>query len=551
MSDQTLMRSSAVMAAGTFVSRLLGFVRAIALTGLLGVTAALANDTFATANTVPNQVYNLIAGGLLNAVLVPQITRASRHEDGGQAFLDRLLTVALVALAAVTVLVVALAPLVPVVLNDGSWDASTRALAVAFAFWCLPQVFFYGLYTVLGQVLNARGRFGAYMWAPVLNNVVAIGGVIAMYVWIGGYDRVSNPHPPSTWTTGQIALLGGTATLGVVLQALVLLAPLRSIGFRYRPRFGWRGVGLGSAGRVAGWTFAAALVGQLAFVVTTRSVTGASTDGGPGQGAYGNAYLLFVLPHSLVTVSLVTALFTRMSRSAADGDAPAVRRDLSLGLRLTGVATVLATAGLLALGPDLTSTLFAANSLAESRAIGYAAMAMSLGLVAFSAQYLFQRAFYAYSDARTPFLVQLPVAAVIAAGSWLSARALSPQHIVVGIGLGMATAYTVGAVLSAVLLRRRLGGLDGAHVLRTYVRLLLAGTGAGLVGWGVSLGSHTLLAGRPASVLALVVGGAAATIVFAGLCRRLHVREMDEVAGPLLRRLPARLRPQGGGGPGR
>ena len=549
--DQSLLRSSAVMATGTFVSRLLGFVRAIALTALLGVTAALANDTFATANTVPNQVYNLIAGGLLNAVLVPQITRASRHEDGGQAFLDRLLTVALVALAAVTVLVVALAPLVPVVLNDGSWDAPTRALAVAFAFWCLPQVFFYGLYTVLGQVLNARGRFGAYMWAPVLNNVVAIGGIIAMYVWIGGYDRVSNPHPPSTWTPGQIALLGGTATLGVVLQSLVLLQPLRSIGFRYRPRFGWRGVGLGSAGRVAGWTFAAALIGQLAFVVTTRAVNGAGADGGPGQGAYGNAYLLFVLPHSLVTVSLVTALFTRMSRSAADDDTRAVRRDLSLGLRLTGVATVLATAGLLALGPDLTSTLFAANSLAESRAIGFAVMAMSLGLVAFSAQYLFQRAFYAYSDARTPFLVQLPVAAVVAAGSWLSARALSPQHVVIGVSLSTAIAYIVGAVLSAVLLRRRLGGLDGAHVLRTYVRLLLAGAVAGLVGWGVSLGSHALLAGRPASVLALVVGSAIATIVFAALCRRLQVREVDEVAGPLLRRLPARLRPQGGGAPGR
>lgn len=544
MSDATLLQSSAVMAAGTFVSRLLGFVRAILLTGLLGVTAALANDAFATANTVPNQVYNLIAGGLLNAVLVPQIARAAKHDDGGQAFLDRLLTIALVLLAAVTVLVVALAPLVPVVLNDGSWDAPTRALAVAFAFWCLPQVFFYGLYTVLGQVLNARGRFGAYMWAPVVNNVVAIGGIIAMYVWIGGYDRVSNPHPPSTWTTGQIALLGGTATLGVVLQALVLLVPLRAIGFRYRPRFGWRGVGLGSAGTVAGWTFAAALVGQLAFVVTTRSVTGASADGGPGQGAYGNAYLLFVLPHSLITVSLVTALFTRMSRSAVDGDVAGVRRDLSLGLRLTGVGTVLATAGLLALGPDLTSTLFAKNSLPEARAIGYATMAMSLGLVAFSAQYLFQRAFYSYSDARTPFLVQLPVAAVIAAASWFSGRELSPSRVVIGIGLGMAGAYTVGAVLSAVLLRRRLGSLDGARVTRTYVRLVVAAAVAGLVGWGVARAAHALLAGRPASVVALVVGGAALVGVFVLLCRRLRVSELDEVTGPLLRRVPARLRPR-------
>ena len=534
MSDQTLLRSSAVMAAGTFVSRLLGFVRAILLTGLLGISGALAFDTFTTANTVPNSVYNLIAGGLLNAVLVPQIARAAKHEDGGQAFLDRLLTIALLALAAVTAVVVVLAPLVPVVYGTDRWDAQTRALAVAFAFWCLPQVFFYGLYAVLGQVLNARGRFGAYMWAPVLNNVVAIGGILVMYLWIGGYG--GNPHPPSTWTAGQVAVLGGTASVGVAVQALVLVVPLRRIGFRYRPRFSWRGVGLASAGRVAGWTFLSAVVGQLAFVVTTQAVNGAGAAGGPGQGAYGNAYLLFVLPHSLITVSLVTALFTRMSRAAADEDVAGVRRDLSLGLRLTAVATTLATAGLLALGTDLTSTLFAINSLPEARAIGAATMAMSLGLTAFSAQYLFQRAYYAFADARTPFLVQVPVAMVIAATSFLSGRLLSAERVVIGIGLGMAMAYTVGAVLSAVLLRRRLGSLDGARVLRTYVRLVLAAAIAGLLGWGVSLAAHQVLTGRPASVAALLVGGPVVLLGFGAGCRALRVRELNDVAGALLRR---------------
>jgi len=538
VSDQALLRSSAVMAAGTFVSRLLGFVRAILLAGLLGVSGALAFDTFATANTVPNNVYNLIAGGLLNAVLVPQIARAAQHDDGGQAFLDRLLTIALVALAAVTVLVVALAPLVPVVFGTDKWDTQTTALAVAFAFWCLPQVFFYGLYTVLGQVLNARGRFGAYMWAPVLNNVVAIGGIAVMYLWIGGYG--TNPHPPSTWTAGQIAVLGGTATLGVAVQALALLIPLRRIGFRYRPRFGWRGVGLGSAGRVAGWTFAAAVVSQLAFVVTARAVNGAGADGGPAQAAYGNAYLLFVLPHSLITVSLVTALFTRMSQAAAGDDVAGVRRDLSLGLRLSAVATTVASAGLLALGPDLTTTLFTFNSLPEARAIGYATMAMSLGLTAFSAQYLFQRAYYAFADARTPFLVQVPVAVVIGTTSFVSGRLLSPERVVIGIGLGMATAYTLGAVLSAVLLHRRLGSLDGARVLRTYVRLVLAAGIAGLLGWGVSLAVHSVLAGRPASVVALLVGGPVVLVAFGAGCRALRLRELDDVIGPLLRRLPPR-----------
>jgi putative peptidoglycan lipid II flippase len=551
MSDQTLIRSSAVMAAGTFVSRGLGFVRTAMLTSLLGVSGALAADTFATANTVPNNIYNLIAGGLLNAVLVPQIVRAAQHEDGGQAFLDRLLTLALIGVAAVTVLVTAMAPVVPLIFSDAeSWDAETRTLCVAFAFWCLPQVFFYGLYTVLGQVLNARGRFGAYMWAPVVNNLVAIVGLALMLYWIGGYRLGVNVHPPADWTGGQIALLAGTATLGVATQGLVLLWPLWRMGFRYRPRLGLRGVGLGSAGTVAGWTFAAALIGQLGFVGTARAFNAAGADGGPGQPAYGNGFLLFMLPHSLVTVSLVTALFTRMSRSAQAGDPDGVRRDLSVGLRLTGVAAALATAALLALAPDLTATLFARNSRADTDAIAFVVMAMILGLLPFSAQYLFQRAYYAYADARTPFLVQVPVVLTIATTSYLSGRLLDPQHVVVGIGLGMSCAYTVGAVLSTIGLRRRLHSLDGRRILGTYLRIAAAAVPAVLVGRAASWGLHSVWgSGKPVAAASLVTGGLLVLLVYAAGCRVLRVGELAEVASPLLGRLPGRLpgrhRPQG------
>jgi putative peptidoglycan lipid II flippase len=542
MTDQTLIRSSAVMAAGTFVSRGLGFVRTAMLTSLLGVSGALAADTFATANTVPNNIYNLIAGGLLNAVLVPQIVRAAAHQDGGQAFLDRLLTVALIAIGAVTVLVTALAPLVPVVFADaGTWDAGTRALCVAFAFWCLPQVFFYGLYTVLGQVLNARGRFGAYMWAPVVNNVVAIGGLASMLYWIGGYRAGGNIHPPSDWTNGQIAVLAGTATLGVVAQGLVLLWPLWRMGFRYRPRLRLRGVGLGSAGTVAGWTFAAALIGQLGFVVTARAVNAAGAAGGPGQAAYGNGFLLFMLPHSLVTVSLVTALFTRMSRSAQAGDQAGVRRDLSVGLRLTAVAAFLATAAMLAVGPDLTATLFARNDRSDTDAIAFVVMAMVLGLLPFGAQYLFQRAYYAYADARTPFLVQIPVVATIATTSYLSGHLLGPQDVVVGIGLGMSFAYGLGAVLSALGLRRRLGRLDGRRVLGTCLRACAAALPAILVGRMASWAVHSVFGfAKPASALALVAGGLLAVVVYLLGCRALRVSEVADVAAPLVARLPGR-----------
>jgi len=536
VSEQSLVRSSAVMAGGTLASRVLGVVRASMLTALLGVSGALGYDAFSTANTVPTTIYNLVAGGLLNAVLVPQIVRAARHDDGGEDFLNRLLTLALVGLVAVTGLVVALSPLVPVVFTTSRWDSHAVALCVAFAFWCMPQVFFYGAYTMLGQVLNARGNFGPYMWAPVVNNVIAIAGIAVLLVTVGGAGN--HPRPPADWTTGQIAILGGTATLGVAAQAAVLLWPLHALGIRYRPRFGWRGVGLRSAGRVAGWTFFAALVGQLGFIVTSRVVTSAVAQGGPGKGGYDNAFLLFMLPHSLITVSLVTALFTRMSRAAAAGDTDEVRRDVSFGLRLTGVATILATGAVLVLGPDMASTLFPGNSLRDTDAIAYTTMAMILGVVPFSAQYLLQRAFYAYEDARTPFLIQLPVIATAATGSIIALHTLSPKWIVVGVGVGMSTGYALGAMISFLVLRRRIHGVEGRAILRTYSRLVVAAAIAAVPGLVVTRALHHALGeGKAVGLLSLAVGGLAMLVVYVLACHRMRVRELDELAGPLLRRM--------------
>jgi putative peptidoglycan lipid II flippase len=524
------------MASGTFASRVLGVVRASMLTALLGVSGALGYDAFSTANTVPTTIYNLVAGGLLNAVLVPQIIRAAKHDDGGEDFLNRLLTLALLGLAGVTVIVVALSPLVPVIFTTSAWDSHAVALCVAFAFWCMPQVFFYGAYTMLGQILNARGNFGPYMWAPVANNVVAIAGIAVLLVSVGPAGH--HPRPPSEWTAGQIAMLGGTATLGVVVQAAILIWPLHEVGFRYRPRFGWRGVGLRSAGRVAGWTFFAALAGQLGFIVTSRVVTSAVAHGGPGKGAYDNAFLLFMLPHSLITVSLVTALFTRMSRSAAAGNTGEVRRDVSLGLRLTGVATVLATAAVLVLGPEMASTLFAGNTLRDTNAIAYTTMAMILGVVPFSAQYLLQRAFYAYEDARTPFMIQLPVIGTGVVTALIALHTLSPQWIVVGVGVGLSLGYALGAMLSFLVLRRRIGGVEGRAILRTYARLVIAAAAAAIPALLITRGIHHALGhGKGSGLLALVIGGSAMVLTYVLACRRMKVQELEELIGPFTRRL--------------
>ncbi|MFP5334546.1 MAG: murein biosynthesis integral membrane protein MurJ [Actinomycetes bacterium] len=533
-------RSSAVMAAGTATSRVLGFVRAAVLAWAIGVNAAGA-DAFAIANTVPNNLYMLIAGGVLNAVLVPQIVRATQRPDGGQEYLDRLLTVALVVLVTITVGVVLGAPLV-VGLYANDFDGDLLALTVGFAFWCLPQVFFYGLYTLLGQVLNARGSFGPYMWAPVVNNVVAIAGLLAFVALFGSGAAA---HPVETWTPGKIAVLAGTATLGVATQALVLVVPLRRSGFRFTPRGGWRGMGLGSARRVATWTFAAVLVGQLGFLLVTNAAAVAReatkeqpaelAAQAPGMAAWTLAFLLFMLPHSLVAVSVVTALFTRMSASAAAGDTDAVRRDVSAGLRLLGVASVLATAGLVVLAGPAGRLISDAPSPVEAQAIGRVAAAMALGLTGFSASYLLQRAFYAYEDARTPFLVQLVVVGVWSVGNVLSIWLLSPRAVVVGVAFSMSVAHVAGALTSAALLSRRLGGIDGARVVRTHVRLLLAGVAAGVAGAGVStLMSDVTWGSRPGALATAAVAGAAIAVVYVGGLRLLRVDELDD----LLRRVP-------------
>ncbi|WP_432572262.1 murein biosynthesis integral membrane protein MurJ [Kineococcus sp. SYSU DK005] len=536
-------RSSALMASGTLVSRLLGFVRTAVQGAALGAGAQVGAVTFDVANKAPNVFYMLLAGGVLNAVLVPQIVRALKRPDGGADYVNRLVTLSLVLMAAATVLLTAAAPLVVRLYASQKWEGDWVALATAMAYWCLPQVFFYGLYTVLGQVLNAKGRFGAYMWAPVLNNVVAVAGLVVFLVVASGSAR--------QWSAGDfdpsaVAVLAGTSTLGIVVQALVLFWPLHRAGFRYRPRWGFRGVGLRSAGRVAGWTFAAVVAGQLVFVATTQVTTAAAAElddlglQGATNASYTPAFLLFMLPHSLVAVSLVTALFTRLSASAAAGDTAAVRRDFSYGARTVLVAGVLATAALVTLGPQIGVALFPAG---DGRFVGQVVAAMAVGLVPFSVTYLVQRVFYAYEDARTPFTVSLVVALVMAAGDLVCWLVVPAQWKVVGVGVAMSASNAVGVVLGLVLLRRRLRsldgrGLDGHRLLRTLVRALVVGALSGGAAHGVTRLAAPLGGAWAVQVGTVVVGGLVLLVLFTALCRAMRVSELDALVGPLLRRLP-------------
>lgn len=324
----SVLRSGALMAAGSVVSRATGFVRSATVAAALGV--GLAADGYSVGNSVPTIVYMLLLGGALNAVFVPELVRAAKeHEDGGAAYTDRLLTVCTAALLLITAAAVLAAP--AIVAAYTGYTGAQAATTVAFARSCLPQILFLGLFTLLGQVLNARGRFGAMMWTPVLNNLVVI-AVFGLYLATAGTG--------GGLTSGETALLGWGTTAGIAVQALALVPSLRAARFRWRPRFDWRGSGLSRPLRSAGWLVLLVLTNQVAYWVVTRLATSAGQraaalgiDGGAGFTAYNNAYLLWAVPHGIVTVSLVTALLPRMSAAAADGDPARVRRDVSYALR--------------------------------------------------------------------------------------------------------------------------------------------------------------------------------------------------------------------------
>ncbi|HLS62397.1 MAG TPA: murein biosynthesis integral membrane protein MurJ [Ruania sp.] len=545
--------SAALMFSGTLVSRALGLARNALMIAAIGVTGSGAADSFSVANKLPNIIYMLLAGGILNAVLVPQIVRAMRHRDGGVEYVNRLLTVAGAIMLGVTVVLTAAAPLLISIyaaeFRTGPW----ATLAVTFAMWCIPQLFFYGMYTLLGQVLNARSNFGPYMWAPALNNVISIAGLAAYLMVYGSYR--AGAVPADAWDAGRIALLAGPYTFGVVMQALILVVPLYRSGFRYRPRWGLRGSGLGSAGRVAMWAFAALAAGQVGYLgvsnLAAAAGTEAATAGAPdpsiaGNAAYDNAFFIFMLPQSLITVSLVTALFTRLSEHAVAQQTFRVRDDLSRGLRTLAVFTVFAAGALAVLAIPLTQVVqFDQATFASYRAIGHVLVAMLLGLPAIAVWTMTQRVYFAFEDTKFLFYIQVPMALVQIGGSLASFLLLEVHWWVVGAGLATAASNTLGALVAYLALRRKLPSLDGARVLRTHLRVLLAVIPSMAAGWGLLhlWGVHTSFLGALVRVLLL---GALMALIYYVLLRRMRVTELDQLTervGAMLAPVTRRLSP--------
>lgn len=528
----SLVRSSGMIAIASLVSRITGFVRNLALVAVLGF--AVVNDSYTISNTLPNIVYELLLGGVLTSVMIPVLVRAQAEDaDGGERFTRLLFTVVGAALLVATLIAMAAAPLLTrLYLGSGDTGQANPALATAFAWLLLPQIFFYGIGALLGAVLNSRQVFGPFAWAPVLNNVVML-GVLVVYVLVPGEISVD----PVRMGDPKLLVLGIGTTLGIVVQALVLIPFMRSIGFRYCPVWGWD-PRLSLAGGMALWIVAYVLVGQAGYIVTTRVAASASEG---SVATYMNAWLLLQVPYGVLGVSLLTALMPRMSRAAAKGDVDQVVTDLSLGARLSTVGLVPIAAVMTAFGPALGTALFSvgAGSGAGAERLGQAVAWSAFGLLPYAVTMLQMRVFYAMTDSRTPTLIQVGMVGVKIPLLLACPLLLPPEQVVLGLAAANGLSFVGGAVLGQWLLRRRLGRARSGEVLACLARVALASAAAAAVAWGITRLVDPALADWPdvARAWTLLVGGTLIALPLAVVAMRvLRVRELDAVFRRFARR---------------
>ncbi|MGA8845523.1 MAG: murein biosynthesis integral membrane protein MurJ [Nocardioides sp.] len=549
----SVLSSSAVMAAGTLVSRLSGFVRSALLAAALG--ASLHADIFTISNTIPNMLYILLAGGVFNAVLVPQLVRAMRNdEDGGEAYTNRIVTLAALFLLTVSVALVGFAPTVMSLYLDGDFYSPDRAeqlaSVIAFARYCLPQVFFYGMFVLVGQILNSRGVFGPMMWAPIANNVISV-ATLVVYLLTFGPARGAEQF--AGYSSSQELLLGLGSTLGIAAQLLILVPYLKRAGFTFKPRFDFRGTGLGHTFRLGVWTVLFVVVNQIAYTVVVRLASGGTADaglagaGGTGYTVYSSAFLIVMVPHSIITVSLATAILPRLSARAADGDLRALGATLATTLR-TALAVVVPVAALLPLvALDASHVIWGYG--AASDAFGSYAPSLALfgpGLVFFTVHYLMLRGYYALELTRTVFFIQCAVAAANITAALVLVTVTGPQRTSPALVLAYAASYAVGSLISYISLSRRLGGrgaLQGAPTLRFLTRLtcvVIGSTGVaavvalGLGAWDADDVSLAVSLGRAALVTGVDV------VAFVVLARVFRLREVTSVISQVSSRLSSR-----------
>jgi len=532
MSD-SLIRSSLVMAAGTLLSRVTGFVRNIIIVALLGTT--LLGDAYNVGNTMPNIVYNLIIGGALTAVFLPQIVRAMKESDGGSAFISKLITLVIATLLSITTIAILLSPFL-VRLYAPTFDGREAEITLIFMLFCLPQILFYGLFALLGQIANSRGSFAPMMWAPILNNLVVI---TIFSIFLFQYPDLS----AGTISDTQVQLLGLATTLGIIAQSLVLIPIIRSFKLNLRADFRWRGFGLGKSIRLAGWTLVYALITQIGFLITVNLTTRISKeasllgmDQGLGFTPYQNAYLVFLLPHSIFTISVTTAILPSLSRLVQDGAIGRVREELHRALRLVGIVAIPATFFFLFFGESIGRAIFFGIPVEDAEFIGRVLGAFSLALLPLALNTIFIRTLNAFENTRSQAFSNLIINAIATLFSLLSYLLLPIEWKTVGIAASFTISYIFGLFITFSLVRPYITHLADRRYLSLYLKL--AAISATILGFLAIMGQLVdvdLMESRWGNTLYLIVVLLVTTLSYIKIALRLGVSEVSEAVGIVLK----------------
>jgi putative peptidoglycan lipid II flippase len=537
-SSTSLLRSSGTMAVGTLASRVTGFVRNAILIYAIGTHYL--GDSYNLANTLPNIVYNLALGGILTSVVVPLLVNAAKRDrDRGEAYDQRIFTLGVMALAGITVVATLAALPITSLYAAGLGNAAAYHLTVIFAYFFIPQIFFYGVSSLAGAILNARGSFAAPMWTPVINNVVVILVGIAFMVTAGLNQT------PQTISAGEIQLLGIGTTLGIVAQTAALVPSLRRVGFRWRPRYDFRRAEVSEIGHMSGWMFGYVLTTQVSFLVTTRvaNLAGSRVSqaaAGAGFAAYSNAYTLFQLPYAIVGISVITALLPRMSAHAAERRYRLVAADFSTATRLAAVIVVPAALILAVLGTPLAEGVFGygSTSVASAKYLGEIFAVFSLGLLPYMLFQLLLRVFYAMHDSRTPALIGSVTMVINIAANLVALEILPPQHVVAGLGAGFGLANVAGTIAAWRVLSRRIGGLDGVAISRGLVRMHAAAIPGAIFALAVLVMVGAVVSGgRIAALFTVVVGGSGAMLMYVLFAKAFGVAELTDLTASVRARL--------------
>jgi putative peptidoglycan lipid II flippase len=515
-----LVRSSAAVGAGTALSRITGLARVAAIGYALG-TLRLA-DAYNTANNTPNIVYELLLGGILSATLVPVFVGAFEHEDDDGV--SAVVTVAVAALTAITVAAIVAAPLI---FKAYTWRATPTeadelaSVGVPLLRVFLPQIFFYGLTALATALLNARRRFAAPAFAPVLNNIVVCTALVV-------FARTAGRHPTLDQVrhdNALLLLLGLGTTAGIVAMALVLLPAVRRAGIRVRWRFRPRDPSVRRVAALSGWTVGYVAANQVALAIVTALALRHAGD----QAAYTYAFVFFQLPHGLFAVSLMTTFVPDLASMAARADWTEYKARFALGVRLMVLVIVPAATGYALLARPLVTALLARGALDASSAdrVAGTLVAFAAGLLGFSIYLFTLRGFYALQDTRTPFFLNLFENGLNVLFAILLVGSLEVQ----GLALGYSIAYTIAAVAALAALRRRVGRLGARRILGMVGKVLVAAAvmAAAVIAVRSIVGSDHG-AGAILRTVACVAVGAA---VYIGMVLALRVNDVTDLVARL------------------